>query len=209
MRVALLDKALEAVPRFGWSQAALEEGARMLGLPGTAHGLGGGAEGLVAHWVARCNEQLLQEHNSGKLMRRATEEEQQQCNDDDDVFFLPMRQRLKLAARYRLELMRPHQNSWNQALQVLAHPKNWKLAAALLHSTADEIVHVAGDESTDWHWYSKRAGVGLIYAAAELHYITDMNPSKEDTWRFLDRRIDNLADSFQRCSELSKFRNHI
>ena len=61
-RLALLERALEHVQQLGWSQEALAEGARDLGLSPAAAGLAGGGEAdLVAHFLRRCNASLAAE----------------------------------------------------------------------------------------------------------------------------------------------------
>ncbi|KAG2374809.1 hypothetical protein C9374_010553 [Naegleria lovaniensis] len=57
----------------------------------------------------------------------------------------------------------------------------------------DEICHIAGIRDTDIQWYIKRAGVGLVYTSCEFYMLTDNSPDFQDTWSFLDRRMDELT----------------
>lgn len=57
----------------------------------------------------------------------------------------------------------------------------------------DEICHISGIRDTDIQWYIKRAGVGLVYTSCEFYMLTDNSPDFQDTWSFLDRRMDELT----------------
>ncbi len=74
MRKALLEEALLQVPKHGWTRSSLEEAARKLGLPPTAHGLVKGEVDLVSFFVERCNDDLKKapvlEENASNLSRR-------------------------------------------------------------------------------------------------------------------------------------------
>ncbi len=90
---------------------------------------------------------------------------------------------------------------------------------------------MCGDESTDMHWYSKRAALSGVYgaqvfcfvlcvyvcacvcvffvdaaaASSELFMLSDTDPSKQETWRFLNERLDNYAAVIQvRASRLRR-----
>lgn len=58
----ILSKALEFVPKSGWSIDALAQGAEAAGYPGIAHGLfpNGGGD-LVHYFNITCNERLVDE----------------------------------------------------------------------------------------------------------------------------------------------------
>ena len=186
MKVAILNEALKLVPKYGWTRFSLEEACKLLDLPPTAHGLfPRGEVDLIAHFVESSNESLADKAGKAHDMES-------------------MRDRLKRITRERLQMVLPFEQSWGQALKTLALPRNALVGAQLLHSISDEILHVSGDQSTDLSWYSKRAGLSLAYAAAEVHMLTDMNSSKEDSWNFLNNRIDNFADTLQMCSQVTK-----
>ncbi|KUF98626.1 hypothetical protein AM588_10009402 [Phytophthora nicotianae] len=68
---------------------------------------------------------------------------------------------------------------------VVAHGTAKRLAML-----SDEIWYFAGDKSTDLSWYTKRAILTGIYASTELFMLNDKSPNFQDTWAFLDRRVD-------------------
>ena len=187
MREALLCEGLRLVPKHGWSRLALEEAARSLQLPPTAHGLVRGEVDLVSFFVEQSNARLASVVNVSEELN------------------LRMREKVHAAAKARLEMLLPFESSWSQALALLAVPYNVPLGAALLHATSDEILFVCGDQSTDLSWYSKRALLSLSYSASELYMLTDQSAGKHDTWQFLERRIDNYASALRATSQVTKF----
>jgi ubiquinone biosynthesis protein COQ9 len=184
MREAVLKGALDLVPKYGWSRLALEESAKSLGLPATVHGMfKGGEVDLIGYFVERSNLTL------------------QDCVFEQGE---SMREKLKLVVKKRVECVIPFESTWSDALAILAVPYNVPEGAKFLHQTSDEILHVCGDESTDFSWYTKRGLLSGVVASTELHLITDMTAGKESTWKFLENRLDNYAMALQTCSQITK-----
>jgi len=170
----LLAAALAHVPRLGWSVDALRSGAKDLGLSPAAIGmLPRGEAELVQHFEEQCNAALARE-------LEMQQEHLQQLNTE---------QRLAKAVRLRLEMTAPYIKSWPQALSVQAQPGNCGEALRARAVLMDEIWFAAGDRATDMTWYAKRASLGMVFSATELYMLTDTSPGWEDTWAFLDRRL--------------------
>jgi ubiquinone biosynthesis protein COQ9 len=49
-----------------------------------------------------------------------------------------------------------------------------------------------GDTSDDANWYTKRAILAGVYSATTLYWLGDTSDGFEDTWSFLDRRIEGV-----------------
>ena len=49
-----------------------------------------------------------------------------------------------------------------------------------------------GDKSEDYNWYSKRAILSAVYASTVLYWLGDNSEGSEETWHFLDRRIEDV-----------------
>lgn len=62
---SILSKALEFVPKFGWSVESLSHGAEAAGYPGITHGLfpNGGGD-LIHFFNVKCNEELVEQMKS-------------------------------------------------------------------------------------------------------------------------------------------------
>uniref|UniRef100_A0A2K5VSB8 Ubiquinone biosynthesis protein n=2 Tax=Macaca TaxID=9539 RepID=A0A2K5VSB8_MACFA len=80
------------------------------------------------------------------------------------------------------------------ALSVLMLPHNIPSSLSLLTSMVDDMWHYAGDQSTDFNWYTRRAMLAGIYNTTELVMMQDSSPDFEDTWRFLENRINDAMN---------------
>lgn len=105
---------------------------------------------------------------------------------------LKIRDRIKLAVRTRIEQTVGGKESVRRGLAMLALPFNGPLAFRLLYRTVDAIWYAAGDTSTDFNFYTKRATLAGVYSSTLLYWLNDRSDGNEATWGFLDRRIDNV-----------------
>ena len=55
--------------------------------------------------------------------------------------------------------------------------------------TVGNVVSAAGDTSTDYNFYSKRALLAGVYSATLLYWLNDKSEGYEATWAFLERRV--------------------
>ena len=114
------------MPAHGWTESAITAGVSNLGWSPAARGmLQGGAAGLALAAMTRHNVQLA------KHLSEITSNQSR-------------RQRLAYAVMHRLSLAKPYQDTWRDALALVARPSHaprtlWQ--SALL---ADEIAHFAG-----------------------------------------------------------------
>mmetsp|Transcript_14097 Transcript_14097/g.48580 ORF Transcript_14097/g.48580 Transcript_14097/m.48580 type:complete len:270 (-) Transcript_14097:80-889(-) len=185
-RAALLAAAMEQVPTMGWSAEALRAGAESAGLSPAAAGLleRGEAE-LVEHFHGECDARLAE-----GLAARAGELEE-----------MALRERLKLAVKLRLEMLGPLLHTWPQAMALQAAPPNAPHALRQRAALVDEIWHLCGDTSASMDWYARRAALGVAYSATEVAMLTDFSPGLEETWGFLDRRVDDVVDGGKNVRE--------
>ena len=58
--------------------------------------------------------------------------------------------------------------------------------------TADRIWQALGDTSTDENYYSKRAILSGVLASTYAKWLSDESPDNEETWAFLNARIENV-----------------
>lgn len=109
-----------------------------------------------------------------------------------DLKSLPVRKRIRTAVLTRLAVLQPHKQAARRAALFLALPTHVVLALQLLSRTADAMWRAAGDTSTDFNWYTKRAILSAVYAATEIAWFGDDTPDVCKTAAFLDARIDNV-----------------
>ncbi|KAI0267780.1 hypothetical protein BC834DRAFT_822134, partial [Gloeopeniophorella convolvens] len=72
-------------------------------------------------------------------------------------------------------------------------------------SVADEACHVAQDASIGPSWYTKRATLAAVYAAAEIHQLT----SPQTAPAFLDSLLDSASSVGTTLSEAELFARYI
>ncbi len=106
-----------------------------------------------------------------------------------DEIRLSRRVRALLLAR--LEQAEPDRKAIRRGLSLLSLPGNRGAAARSLARTVDAVWLAAGDEATDWSWYSKRTLLAGVYSATLLYWLR--RGGGPDTEAFLDRRLAAVA----------------
>ena len=85
----------------------------------------------------------------------------------------------------------------------MALPENIPYSVKHLAELVDEIWFLAGDNSHDLNWYSKRMLWAAVYSSTELFMTTDTSENFELTREFLGRRIADVGKVAKSGSELS------
>ncbi|XP_013889060.1 ubiquinone biosynthesis protein COQ9, mitochondrial [Austrofundulus limnaeus] len=184
LRARLLTAALEFVPQHGWSMEAIAAGAESLGLSSASTGMfSNGAGDLVLHFIAQCNANLTE-----ILADQHNQVQQGQVEPKKTAEFL------KDAVETRLRMYIPYIEAWPQAMSILLLPHNIPDSLKHLSTMVDDIWYYAGDRSTDMNWYTKRAALTGIFNTTELVMLQDSSPDFEDTWKFLDNRIQDVVN---------------
>jgi ubiquinone biosynthesis protein COQ9 len=175
-RRRLLRAALPHVPFDGWTGVAMLAGARDLGLSAAeaANAFPGGPVEMIEFMSLEADQRMVE------AMER------------EDLASLKVRERVALGVRRRLELYAADREAIRRALAVLALPQNGPLALRLLYRTVDAIWYAAGDNATDFNFYTKRALLAGVYSTTVLYWLNDKSTGAADTWAFLDRRIDEV-----------------
>jgi len=109
-----------------------------------------------------------------------------------EVAGMKVRERIKTAVRIRLERHVSSRESVRRALALLALPLNAPIGLKLLYKTVDAMWYAAGDTSTDFNFYTKRAILSGVYSSTLLYWLNDRSEGHEATWAFLDRRIEDV-----------------
>ncbi|XP_026028399.1 ubiquinone biosynthesis protein COQ9, mitochondrial [Astatotilapia calliptera] len=184
LQARILTAALEFVPLHGWSMEAIAAGAESLGLSSASTGMfEKGSGDLVLHFIAQCNAQLTEilaeQHNQVQLGQAEPKKTADFIRD---------------AVETRLRMYIPYIETWPQAMSLLLLPHNIPDSLKHLSTLMDDIWYYAGDRSTDMNWYTKRAALTGIYNTTELVMIQDSSPDYQDTWAFLDNRIQDVVN---------------
>lgn len=111
---------------------------------------------------------------------------------DLDLASMKIRDRITVGIKLRLEQNMHNREVIKRGLAMLALPQHMALGSKALWRTADVMWRAAGDTSTDHNWYTKRATLSAVYSSVLLYWLNDESEDFEDTWAFLDRRIENV-----------------
>nr|XP_061813079.1 ubiquinone biosynthesis protein COQ9-B, mitochondrial-like [Nerophis lumbriciformis] len=182
LQAQVLNAALEFVPQHGWTMEAIAAGAETLGLSTASTGMfQNGAGDLVLYFITQCNLQLAE-----TLAEQQKQVQLGQAEPKETGVFL------RDAVETRLRMIIPYIETWPQAMSILLLPHNIPKSLKLLSTLVDDIWYYAGDRSTDMSWYSKRAALTGVYNTTELVMLQDSSPDFQDTWNFLDNRIQDI-----------------
>ncbi len=175
-RRRILAAALARVPFDGWSRACLKAATAEAGLDETLalRAFPRGVGDLLFFFMAEADRAMV-----GELAHR-------------DLAGMRVRDRIATAVRVRLEQLAPHRDAVRHALALAASPQYAPMALGALRVTLDAMWRAAGDEATDFNYYTKRCLLAGVYTTTLLYWLSDSSPGHEATWRFLDRRIDNI-----------------
>jgi ubiquinone biosynthesis protein COQ9 len=175
-RDRLIAAMLPDVAFDGWSRHALRLAAGRIGMPvGEAMALfPRGAPDMIAAFSRWADRQMLE-----RLEALPAEP-------------VSLSRRIVLALRLRFELLLPWREAVRRGMAVLAMPQNAPLGLRLLYETVDGTWYAVGDTATDFSFYTKRASLAAVYAAAMLFWLDDRSPGGVETDAFIERRLADL-----------------
>ena len=173
IRDRILVAALAHVAFDGWTQRTLKAGVKDAGMsPDMAlRAFAGGIPDLVDHWADWADRRMLDDLAA------------------QDLAAMRIRDRITAAVKARLQGMDPHPEAARRLFAYLALPPNAPLAARLTWRTVDVMWYAAGDDSSDFNYYTKRGLLAPVYTITALCWRADTSDGHADTWAYLDRRI--------------------
>lgn len=175
-KAKILAAALPAIPFDGWSWKTLREAAVSSGYDEAMaqRAFPGGPGELLAFFQADIDARL-----EAVLAKQ-------------DLAAMKVRERIEHIVRTRLTLLTPYREVVRQSLSAQVRPGIARQARAGLRRTVDTMWWLAGDTSTDFNHYTKRAMLTGVYAATVLAWLDDDSEDFRKTWSFLHRRIGNI-----------------
>lgn len=109
-----------------------------------------------------------------------------------DLTQMKIRDRVATCVMERIKIMGPYREASQKAATILSMPSNVPLASKLMFKTVDQIWYLAGDQATDFNYYTKRGLLSIVYSSTMLYWFRDMSSEFSSTKSFLERRIDNV-----------------
>lgn len=174
IKVKILHQALASVPREGWSEALLDHAAMITENDAS---LGWrlfpkGPTQAIDLWHSLLDKEMEASLPPAESLR--------------------VRERVREGVKTRLLLLAPHRELARKTAIYLARPSLVGHGARLIYRTVDKIWYYAGDTSTDYNFYTKRALLTAVYSATFLHWLQDEGEEFEKTWAFLEKRIEQV-----------------
>jgi ubiquinone biosynthesis protein COQ9 len=175
-KAAVLAAALLRVPAEGFSDAVLKAAAAEAGVEARdiPRLFPDGALSLV------------------EAMSDAADNEMQARLAKTKLAQMKVRERIAKAVKTRIDILRSNKDAARRAAAFLTLPPHAAKGATLLYRTVDAMWRAAGDTSTDFNFYSKRAILAGVYSATLLRWFTDDGEDEAETDAFLARRIDDV-----------------
>ncbi len=115
-----------------------------------------------------------------------------QAMEKADVENMRVRACIIFAVRARLEFLAPYREAVRRGLGILMRPNHALRMAEIVHNTVDAIWRLSGDRAVDFSYYTKRGLLAAVYGPVVLYWLADGSENYEDTWDFLERRIDDV-----------------
>ena len=175
-RPALIEAALPHIAFDGWTTTSLYQGARDMGLDPALVDLAfpGGIWDAIDFYLDDANRVMTEE-----LVAR-------------DVDQMKIRDKITNAVLIRIDLADRHPEAVRRLLGLLLQPQNSGRMTRYLWQAADAMWRAAGDTSTDYNWYTKRAILSAVYSSTLLVWMADETPDRSETKAYLNRRIENV-----------------
>ena len=141
-----------------------------------------GYETMIQMYLDEINEIMIKKSQNIKLIN------------------LRVHERIRELIILRLKIMINEKKLISKTFLYLLLPNNYKFSIYNLYKTVDEIWFLAGDNSTDFNFYSKRAILASVYVRTMLHFIN--NESLEATIKILNKQLKHV-------SQIPKIKNKI
>ncbi len=172
---------LEQVIFTGWTLETIEQAEQQLNLPAgtTLIYYPDGIRDLVRHFPQWADEQMLARW------------------EQEETEAMKVREKITIAVRWRLEALSPYKDAVRSAMPHMGVDRSRQF-----FQTMDKIWKLAGDTSTDFNYYTKRALLSGVYGSTVLFWLQDYSDDHMETWQFLDRRI---ADALKLPAKLQSF----
>lgn len=176
LRLELAGQIASSAVFDGWSEEAVGNAATAMGVDPRVARLAfkGGAMDMIGAWIASVDAAMARTLSPEALAA------------------VPIRERIRRIVQFRLDVIAGKEEALKRAIAIMAMPQNAPQALRLGWHSADAMWRLAGDTSTDYNYYSKRAILASIYAATLTVFANDGSEGKAETRAFLGRRIEGV-----------------
>lgn len=172
----ILEEMLKEAVFGGWNDASLKKSVKNAGhQPEYAEILfPGGISEIAEYFISKADAEME------KLYKK------------QDVSKLKIREKIASAVIIRLQIYEKNKEAIRKLLGFFALPQNMPLAIKTLGGTASKIWYLAGDNATDYNYYTKRILLSGVYSSTLIYWLNDDSENFINTKEFLMRRIEDV-----------------
>jgi len=113
-----------------------------------------------------------------------------------NIINLPLNKRIKKILMMRINIINEDKDFYKKTFYHLMLPQNLKILKANLYRSVDNMWYIAGDNSTDFNFYTKRIILATIYTNA-LHVLFNHN---------FDQVEINIDNNLKKVSKIPKIK---
>jgi ubiquinone biosynthesis protein COQ9 len=176
LRESILQATLPHIAYDGWSDVSFKRAADELKIDKGIIDLAfpNGAIEMIEDYAQQCDLRMLE------------------IIKNPDFHSLKIREKITKLVRTRIEIETDNKEASNRTVPFLALPKNHLQSMKILYRSVDLMWKAISDTSADFNYYTKRMTLSAVYSSTFLFWLGDESEDAEDTWQFLDRRIENV-----------------
>lgn len=174
----LLLAMLSNAKKLGWSAAAMEKAAMdVCGDP--SYALLEFPNGLAqaTHTLSDYFDELTQKAYAKQ----------------ENVAALRTHEKVAYAMELHFSLLDPYHEAARPLLRYLLHPARLPLALKLSQRTVSKIWYLAGDQSTDFNYYTKRLLLGYIYNTTFIYWARTKVDPLSSAMTFMHKRFKDVS----------------
>ena len=107
-----------------------------------------------------------------------------------NIINLPLNKRIKKILMTRIEILNKDKKFYNKTFNHLLLPQNTNILKKNLYKSVDTMWYLAGDNSTDFNFYTKRLILSGIYVSTLLIFF---NKNIEEAENNIDKSLKRIA----------------
>ncbi len=171
----------------GWSESTLTKASVKAGFPPLEARLlfPGGVMEVLTHYTGMIDRALEQKAEAAALSAMRVHE------------------RIYWLVKTRLELMAGAKDTLRQSVAWCIVNGYGIRNVKSVWNVSDKIWQLAGDISTDSNFYTKRGLLMKVYASTFFYWLNDESDNFQETWRFLQERIDGVLKLGRKMNSLN------
>ncbi len=108
-----------------------------------------------------------------------------------DLKNLRVRDKIKELVKLRLDIDKDQKNAL-QSLTTISRGRKIPTLIKNSYNIADIIWKIAGDNSEDFNFYSKRIILSKVFTRVSLKFIADSSVDNKNSWKLLDEEIEKI-----------------